>query len=558
MMGSAKACDAGSLAAAILHVVRETRPRAAAACFAEDRAALESCGGTADGGMRLAIRRPEPAVTIGRDQALAREVRISHCRAESIPVVRRPTGGGALWLDADQVVVSLVAPSVRLGATPGARLERGAALLAAAVRRLGVETRFRPPNDLEVVGGAKIASLFVAEEGAATLLFATLIVDFDVRAALTALLVPTEKLTVTGLEHARERVATLVQLNGRRPEPDEVDAAIVAAFAEGLAARAVPGDAMAAVGLPLENLLDLVDPWGPPPDHGFETEDKTGQATLRLRLELDATETRIVAARLATDAAAAPHDVAAGLAAALDGATVVEMPARVARFAAGLDPKHLVGFAPGDLVRLAERAVAKAKLAAAIGLDPVQTSGLMLAGGARDAVEALSRAEVVLVPYCAKPAWCALRPTPDCIDCGHCEVGDAYRLARDRGLDVTTITNFEHLSETLEAMRARGVTSYVGMCCSDFFLKRHAAFRDAGMDAVLMDIVGATCYELKQEHLAYAGAFRAEATLDLDALEKVMALVPRCATACTDGACTVAPSSPGLGVHQPPAADRSG
>jgi lipoate-protein ligase A len=86
-------------------------------------------------------------------------------------------------------------------------------------------------------------------------------------------------------------------------------------------------------------------------------------------------------------------------------------------------------------------------------------------------------------------------------------------------------------------MKQRGVSAYVGMCCSDFFLKRHAAFREAGMDAVLLDVVGATCYELKQEHLAYAGAFRAEASLDLDALEKVMALVPCRATSCGAGVC---------------------
>jgi lipoate-protein ligase A len=70
------------------------------------------------------------------------------------------------------------------------------------------------------------------------------------------------------------------------------------------------------------------------------------------------------------------------------------------------------------------------------------------------------------------------------------------------------------------------VESYVGMCCGEFFLKRHHAFRDSGMEAVLLDIEGATCYELKEEDLAYAGKFSAEAALDLDAVRKVMARVP--------------------------------
>jgi lipoate-protein ligase A len=67
------------------------------------------------------------------------------------------------------------------------------------------------------------------------------------------------------------------------------------------------------------------------------------------------------------------------------------------------------------------------------------------------------------------------------------------------------------------------------MCCGEFFLKRHQAFRHAGMDGVLIDIDGATCYELKQEQLAYAGVFKAEATLDLPLVAKVMEQVPPCA-----------------------------
>lgn len=46
------------------------------------------------------------------------------------------------------------------------------------------------------------------------------------------------------------------------------------------------------------------------------------------------------------------------------------------------------------------------------------------------------------------------------------------------------------------------------------------------MPAVLMDIAGANCYELKQESAAYAGRFDAQAKLDMDTVRQVMRFVP--------------------------------
>lgn len=476
----------------------------------------------------LRLFRPLPAVSVGREQAIAREVRLPWCRERGIAVLRRPTGGGALWHDSGQWAALLACDAARLGADPAERLAKGGAIVADALARLGVAADFVAPNDLVVPGGAKIASVFLAGDQRRAVLFATLLADFDVASALSALLVPTEKLTLTGLEHARERVATLADRLGTAPVDSVVVEALGRAFAAGLGLaaddwhRATPiarADPAAAMPPPLPE----VAPWDAVPRDGWETIERTARAVLRLRLDRDEAG-RIVDLRLATDAAWVPPDLATRIVAAGEGHPVADLPAAIA--ATLRDDDVFVGLTPADLIRLAARAVEKGRIAEAVGLGPAATSGLMLAGPGEDARDALHRASVVLVPYCAKPAWCALRPTPDCIDCGHCAVGDAYRMGRDRGLEVTTILDFEHLSDTFAAMKARGVTAYVGMCCSDFFVKRHVAFREAGMDAVLMDVVGATCYDLAEEHLAYRGAFKAEAALDLDTLEKVMGEVP--------------------------------
>jgi lipoate-protein ligase A len=133
----------------------------------------------------------------------------------------------------------------------------------------------------------------------------------------------------------------------------------------------------------------------------------------------------------------------------------------------------------------------------------------------------------VLVPYCAKPTWCKWRHKDGCSQCGKCDVGQVYQIARQQGLQVTTVTNFEHLEITLKALKERGTKSYLGMCCNNFYIKREYAFRSANMPALLLDIAGANCYDLMQEQSAYSGEFSAESSIDLGVAEKVIKLARR-------------------------------
>ena len=370
-------------------------------------------------------------------------------------------------------------------------------------------------TNLAVIAGVVVALDIL---GATALLGVAIILELDLKAAMQALLVPTEKLTVTGLEHARERMTSLADLLGRATRFEDVADAVTAA-------------AEARLGRPLATSVDAFPITAAPAEtpwqtggSSFETKDKVPGATLRVLLEVSE-EDVATGVRFATDGHVSPADTLARLAVHLRGRKVADLAAEATAWLDEAAP-DTAGFAPSDLVRLIDRAASKWSMQEWLGLTPEQTSGLMLAGRDTDAARALERASVMLVPYCAKPSWCKWRHTMDCVECGKCEVGDAYLMARERNMEVVTITNFEHLADTLTDMKAQGVESYVGMCCGEFFLKRHHAFRDSGMEAVLLDIEGATCYELKEEQLAYAGKFTAEAALDLDAVEKVMAKVP--------------------------------
>ncbi|MFW5898404.1 MAG: lipoate--protein ligase family protein [Candidatus Saliniplasma sp.] len=53
----------------------------------------------------------DKAVTIGRSQKASNEVDLEHCRDENIDVIRRPSGGGAMYhTPGDELVYSIIAP----------------------------------------------------------------------------------------------------------------------------------------------------------------------------------------------------------------------------------------------------------------------------------------------------------------------------------------------------------------------------------------------------------------------------------------------------------------
>ena len=104
-------------------------------------------------GDTIRFLRFPPTALVGRHQSLEREVRVDHCRANGIGLARRITGGGAIYFDPGQLGWCLVFHRSTLGIASLEELARRICEAAAAgLRRLGVEARYRPRNDIEVDG----------------------------------------------------------------------------------------------------------------------------------------------------------------------------------------------------------------------------------------------------------------------------------------------------------------------------------------------------------------------------------------------------------------------
>lgn len=475
----------------------------------------------------LRFHRSRPTACVGYHQAIDRELRLDYCAGHGIETARRITGGGALYFDENQQGVSLIAG--RRGKWERLSCARLLQLfceaLAAGLNELGLQAAYKFPNDLEI-DGRKIASAFLARDGDSLLFQAVLLLDADIRAMLEALRVPTEKLSADGLAGARERLITVRQCLGEVPPAQS----ILSAMSRGIAAvmdihadlTSIQSGPEIDVNFAAAQAFTRRIDWGGQAD--LEAIWKTPGGVLRARVEYDTQAGEIRRAALAGDVHLHPANVFAQLEQGLVGGTPCMVEGAVHRIV-GAARAELLGFSAEDIAQVLQLAVEKA---AAKDRLQLKNERLMLhhADGGLPAEMILAQAEVMLLPYCAKPVWCKWRQREDCPECGMCEVGEAYRLARERNMQAITITSYEHLTATLGAMQAKGTTAYVGMCCSNFFIKRHQAFQAAGMPAVLMDIAGANCYELKAESAAYAGCFEAQASLDMETVRQVMRFVP--------------------------------
>lgn len=507
----------------------DTGLRAGAQNNAFDRDWLERAS-RGERGSLLRFHRSFPTASVGRHQAVDRELRLDHCERQGLGIVRRPSGGGALYLDPDCLCFSLTlvhgeSPSGGLGEIL-ARAGRG---VGEGLRRLGLDCAFKAPNDLEVAG-RKIASVFAVAEDGVWLVQGMVLVHADVRAMLEALRVPTEKLSPDGLAAARERVEAVAQCLGGEPGQEELRVALEQGLASAFGLRLRRADGGMDPGFPdcaeaeEQGFARSLD-WSAAGEGLLEAVWKGGGATLRARSGFEQGGRRFLRMELAGDLHLATPGWIEALQAGFAG-----LPTGLARRwvedFCRKRPPDAVGAGVEDFTRLVELLVEKQAATSSLDLSEAQANALMLHGERGGLREVLAQATVMLVPYCAKPAWCKWRHLDGCSECGLCEVGEAYRLARERGMDVTTVTRYEHLVATLTNMRGRRVPAYVGMCCSNFYIKRQRAFREAGIPALLMDISGANCYELKQEDQAYAGTFSAEAKLDLEVLRRVMRFVP--------------------------------
>jgi lipoate-protein ligase A len=156
-----------------------------------------------------------PAVVIGRFQSLRNEVDGEAARRHGIEVVRRVSGGGAMFIEpGNTITYSIYAP---LSLIKGMSFQDAYAHMDAwtleALGELGIKAWYQPLNDITSEGG-KVAGAAQAHRGGAVLHHVTMAYDIDAAKMLQVLRIGREKLSDKGTQSAAKRVDPLRSQTG--------------------------------------------------------------------------------------------------------------------------------------------------------------------------------------------------------------------------------------------------------------------------------------------------------------------------------------------------------
>ncbi len=183
------------------------------------------------------------AVSVGYFQSIENEVDLDACRHLSVDVIRRITGGGAVFHDYDgEITYSLIAPDddpkIPRDIISSYRLICGCVIKG--LEKLGLDSEFKPINDI-VAGGRKISGNAQTRRYGAILQHGTVLVDCDPRKIFTVLKVSGTKISDKMIKAAEERVTNVRQELERDVSFEEARDALVSGFEETLDVRLVPG-----------------------------------------------------------------------------------------------------------------------------------------------------------------------------------------------------------------------------------------------------------------------------------------------------------------------------
>lgn len=146
----------------------------------------------------------EPTVIFGRNQVIENEVNLDYCQRHGIQFYRRKSGGGCVYADRSNVMMSYITRSDEVIKT----FTRYMNMVTTMLRDLGLEATSTENNDV-LIGGRKVSGNAFYHIPGHSIVHGTMLFDTDMQHMLSAITPPQTKLDKHGVESVRQRITLL-------------------------------------------------------------------------------------------------------------------------------------------------------------------------------------------------------------------------------------------------------------------------------------------------------------------------------------------------------------
>lgn len=164
------------------------------------------------------VWRVEPTVIVGRNQVIENEVNMAYCSEHEVQLVRRKSGGGCVYSDKGNIMISYVSERGEVSAV----FDRYMSALAALLCDLGLPAVKSARNDV-LVDGRKVSGNAFQQLPGKSIVHGTMLYSTNLEALTEAIRPPVEKLQRHGVESVRQRVVNLQEYKGVNPALESVE-----------------------------------------------------------------------------------------------------------------------------------------------------------------------------------------------------------------------------------------------------------------------------------------------------------------------------------------------
>ena len=146
----------------------------------------------------------EPSVIFGRHQVVENEVNVPYCREHGIKMYRRKSGGGCVYADWDNVMLSFITS----GENVGFAFNRFVTMVLLVLRKMGIEATGTSHNDI-MIDGRKVCGTACYHLAGRSIVHSTMLYDTNMDHMLNAITPGPEKLEKKGIQSVRQRITFL-------------------------------------------------------------------------------------------------------------------------------------------------------------------------------------------------------------------------------------------------------------------------------------------------------------------------------------------------------------